>query len=339
MKAIGVKAAAPGTTTYSTSNPAPSSAIITVERHIPKPQKAGDVVVKVKATTVTRDGLTWPELYEGENPAQLGNDFSGIISAVYEGETEFNIGDEVYGMTSAHRGGAWAEYVLVEKDEFARKPHDLSWEQAACLPMSAMTADQALFVHAGLNRSGSSKTVLVTGAAGGVGMYVVQLARFAGHKVIAATSSLARDRAFLQELGADNIIEYNRDNPNFESGSFDVVINTVGGKVLEVLKLSPSLFKRGSDAVLVTIDSASYDIGNESRDSAFPKWKFFILEPSRESLDRIAVSVKESGLKTFVARTMSLFEEARAAYELADSNTAKVGDRAALGKGKIVLVT
>ncbi|KXT15914.1 hypothetical protein AC579_5516 [Pseudocercospora musae] len=339
MKAIGVKAAAPGTVPYSAANPAPSSAIITFERPIPKPQKAGDVVVKVNATTVTRDGLTWPELYEAKDPAQLGNDFSGIISAVHDDEAEFKVGDEVYGMTSAHRGGAWAECVLVENDEFARKPEDLSWEQAACLPMSAMTADQGLFVDAAFNRSGPSKTVLVTGAAGGVGMYVVQLARFAGHKVTAATSSIARDHAFLQELRAEDIIEYHRDNPNFEKASFDVAIDTVGGKVLESLKLSPDLFKKDSGAVLVTIDSASYDIANEPRGSSMPKWKFFILEPSRESLDRIAKSVKESGLKTFVAKTMDLFGEARDAYELADSNTAKAEDRKTLGKGKIVLVT
>ncbi|EME85923.1 uncharacterized protein MYCFIDRAFT_39667 [Pseudocercospora fijiensis CIRAD86] len=339
MKAIGIKAATPGTTPYSAANPAPSSAIVNIDRPIPKLRRTGDVVVQVKATTVTRDALTWPELYEAENSAQPGNDFSGIISAVHDDETEFNIGDKVHGMTSAHRGGAWAEYVLAEKDEFARMPEDLSWEQAACLPMSAMTADQALFVHAGLKRSGITKTVLVTGAAGGVGMYVVQLARFAGHKVIAATSSLSRDRAFLQELGADGMLEYNRNNPKFEEASFDVVIDTVGGQVLETLKLSPKLFKRNSDAVLVTIDSASYDISNEPRETAFPKCKFFILEPSRESLDRIAKSVKESGLKTFVAKTLELFGEARAAYELADSNTAKAGDRMAMERGKIVLVT
>lgn len=311
------------------ASPAPPSAIQLVQIATPKPLQPGQLVIQTKATTVIRDSLTWPELYT-DPPAHMGNDFAGIVTEVHPSEREFKPGDEVYGMAHADRGSTWAEYALVTTEEAILKPQSLSWAEAAALPLSALTADQALFVHGGLKKvpdAQQEKCVLVTGAAGGVGMFVVAFAAAAGHHVVAATSSNDRNGAFVRSLGATETVEYNK----LESqDAFDIIIDTVGGEVLA------SCWKLVQhDAHLISVDSASWNFVEEHKSTGLSSAKegvtakFFIVEPSRDSMRRISAAVETKGIKGLVAKTMP-FEQAREAYELAATRE--------YGRGKVVLL-
>lgn len=327
MKAVRIQPRPQDGQIYTAASPAPSSAIHFEDLPVPKALQPGQMIIRAKATTVIRDNLTWPELYASP-PAHMGNDFAGIITQVHPSEREFNAGDEVYGMTHAHRGGTWAEYAVVTTEEANLKPKSLSWAEAVALPLSALTADQALFVHAGLDvNAQQAKRVLVTGAAGGVGMFIVAFAAAAGHCVVAATSSNARNEEFMWSMGAAEVAEYGR----LESQeNFDVVIDTVGGEILA------SCWKTvRDDGYLISVDSASWNFVAEHKKSGVSagresvKAKFFIVEPSRDSMKRISAAVETKGIKGLVAKTMP-FEQAREAYELSATR--------GCGRGKIVLV-
>jgi NADPH:quinone reductase-like Zn-dependent oxidoreductase len=327
MKAVRVQYNTQDGKTYTATSPAPTSAIRIVEAAVPKPTQPGQLLIRMKASTVIRDSLTWPELY-ADPPAHMGDDFAGIVTEVHPDEREFKPGDEVYGMASAHRGSTWAEYAIVTTEEATLKPHSLSWVEAAALPLSALTADQALFVHAGLDvDTQEAKRVLVTGAAGGVGMFVVAFGAAAGHHVVAATGSNARNEDFVRSMGAAEAFEYGQLEAQ---DKFDVIIDTVGGKVLEgcwkIVRY---------DGHLISVDSASWNFVEEHKTRGLSSGKenvqakFFIVEPSRDSMKRISAAVETKGIKGLVAKTMP-FEQAREAYELSGTRE--------YGRGKIVLL-
>ncbi|KAI4197401.1 MAG: hypothetical protein LQ350_005952 [Teloschistes chrysophthalmus] len=336
MKAARVRATSPEGTPYSFPNgPAPSSAI-EVHNDIPKPQisKPGEILIQVKASTVFRDNLEWNELYPPHH-ALLGNDFAGVVVAVHESEQQdFHIGDHVYGMAHANRGGTWAEYAIVTSEEAVRKPANLSWEEAAALPGSALTADQALFMHAGLSETAAApqqprKRVLITGASGGVGMYLVQFAVAAGHHVIAATSSKERNGSFLHSIGAHEVVEYG------EFGTLDecdLIVDSVG---FQVLVSCWSVCK--PHGTLVSFDACSWGyiqehkakgiISKEGKEGV--RALYFIAEPSRLSMARISEHVLKGNVKGHVLKTVAL-DDVREAYEAAHSR--------GIGHGKIVVV-
>ena len=327
MKAVSIQPKPQDGQTYTAANPAPSSAIHFVDLPVPQALHPGQIVIRTKATTVIRDSLTWPELY-ADPPAHMGNDFAGIVIEVHRDEREFVPGDEVYGMTHADRGGAWAEYAVVTTEEANLKPQSLSWAEAAALPLSALTADQALFVHAGLDVNAQQpKRVLVTGAAGAVGMFVVAFAAAAGNHVVAATSSNARNEKFMRSMGAMEVVEYSQ---LASRDKFDVVIDTVGGEVLA------NCWKIVRDeAYLISVDSASWNFVEQHKKSGLSAGregahaKFFIVEPSRDSMKRISAAVETRGIKGLVAKMLP-FDQAREAYELSATR--------GYGRGKIVPV-
>ena len=173
----------------------------------PHPDQA-EVLVRVYATVVIWTELTWDETYQTEagNPRALpipGHDVSGVVEQIGPGVTDLALGSEVYGLTAFERDGAEAEYTIALTSELAPKPRSLDHVQAAAVPLSALTAWQALFDHGGLV---AGQTVLIHGAAGAVGVFAVQLARWTGAQVIATASS--RHRTLLSELGATEMIDY-----------------------------------------------------------------------------------------------------------------------------------
>ncbi|KAK9238650.1 hypothetical protein V1525DRAFT_425325 [Lipomyces kononenkoae] len=322
---------------YSADNPAPPSALV-LDSNVPIPQitQTDEVLIRVHAATVTRDELTWPETYSGDRIP--GHDFAGTVVAVSSDvKDRFNPGDEVYGVSlSEGKGSTWAEYAVVASDEVSLKPKLLDWAQAATVPMSALTAWQALFDKAGipppdLNRSqkrgfqgGQSKgKLLITGASGAVGAYLVQLAALAGLHTVASTTSNDRNRAFLMSLGANDAFEYKELEGMREE--YDIVIDTVGGTVLEQCW---SYVK--DDGKLITIDSSSYDFVENHRQKPFTTGKekvqavFFIVKPSVEELEQLASALDQELLQVFVAQTLPL-EEARQAYELASARSGRRG--------------
>ncbi|KAE8368501.1 hypothetical protein BDV27DRAFT_167765 [Aspergillus caelatus] len=339
MQAIRVHPAPPASTPYSPSNPAPSSALhLDHNVPIPKLSKPGEILVRVKATTAIRDMLTWPETYSHEY-AIIGNDISGIVTEVFSKDCKFQPGDEVFGMAAADRAGVWAEYALLNEDELALKPKSLTFDQAAALPLSAQTAYEALFDHGGIpvpsveeaikNMAGSSSQkdhrVLITGAAGAVGIYLVQLASAAGVHIVAATSSNARNEEFLRGLGAHETIEYSR-LENYR-GAFDVIIDVVGGEVLAKCWD----YVKGT-GVLVSVDSASFNFVEEHEKRGIRKDSvralFFIVKGSSQALHYLAKLVDMGAVQSFVVRTYPV-SKAREAYDHANGRYS--------GRGKLVL--
>ena len=336
MQAIRLHPAPPQSTPYSPCNPAPSTALqLDHDVPIPVPSAPGELLIRVKATTVIRDMLNWPEAYTHEY-AILGNDVAGIVTEVFSSTSKFKPGDEIFGMANAHRAATWAEYTIVKEDEVAHKPATLTFAQAAAMPLSAQTAYEALFEHAQIPRptveefmarsvTRKDHRVLITGAAGAVGVYLVQLAAAAGVRVVAATSSNARNEEFLRGLGADDVVEYSM--LDSYSGQFDVIIDAVGGDVL--VKCWDYVADTG---VLVSIDSASFNFVEEHEKRGLRKAGvralFFIVKGSSEALRYVAELAGAGAVQSFVAVEYSL-AEIREAYDLANGRH--------YGRGKVIL--
>lgn len=336
MQAIRLHPAPPNSTPYSPSNPAPSTALqLDNDIPIPTPSAPGDLLIRVKASTVIRDMLTWPETY-AHAYAIPGNDVAGTVTAVFSPTSQFRPGDEVFGMAHTDRAATWAEYTLVKEDEVARKPAGLTFAQAAALPLSAQTAYEALFEHARVPRPAVEEVlarsvaridtyVLITGAAGAVGVYLVQLAAAAGVRVVAASSSNERNGEFLRELGADEVVEYGM--LEGYRGQFDVVVDVVGGEVLE--KCWEYVAETG---VLVSVDSASFNFveKHEKRGlrRAGVRALFFIVKGSPDALGYIAALAEAGVVRPFVADVYPL-AKAGEAYDLANGRS--------YGRGKVVL--
>ncbi|MDQ2747013.1 MAG: NADP-dependent oxidoreductase, partial [Acidobacteriota bacterium] len=169
----------------------------------PRPEpKADEILVKVHAVAVNpadwkiRDGMG--EQFGLELPLILGGDIAGTIEELGVEVKNFNAGDAVYGMTvSGGFSGGYAEYAIVKADAIAIKPDELNFEEAAAIPIAALTAWQSMFDLANLS---SGQRILITGASGGVGSMAVQLAKAKGAYVIGTASG--KNEEFVRELGA-----------------------------------------------------------------------------------------------------------------------------------------
>jgi NADPH:quinone reductase-like Zn-dependent oxidoreductase len=173
-------------------------------------------------------------LRKPKNPIP-GRDAAGTVAAVGSSVTRFAIGDEVYGVAP----GSFAEYAVAPEDKLARKPKNLSFAQAAAIPVSAGTALQAL-VDAGRVQAGQS--VLVVGASGGVGTYAVQLAKAFGAEVTGVSSTAKVD--LVKSLGADHVIDYTREDFVDGTRRYDLILD-IGGST-PVRRLRRALRPRGT---------------------------------------------------------------------------------------------
>ena len=163
-----------------------------------------------------------------------GRDLSGVVLSVGSAVTRLRVGMEVYGVT---RLGSFAEYALSHEDELDRKPRNLSFEQAAAVPVSAMAALRGLRDVGDLQ---PGQHVLVIGASGGVGCYAVQLARTFGAHVTGVCSTSKTD--LVRSLGAEDVIDYTREQVDTRGPRFDLILDTAGRRPLSVLcrALTPS---------------------------------------------------------------------------------------------------
>lgn len=207
-----------------------SSDVLSYEA-IEKPTPAdGEVLVKIHAASV--NPLDWHymrgtpyviRVFSGvgaPDEIRLGVDFAGTVDAVGSGVTRFKPGDEVFG----RRTGAFAEYVVVGEDRaLAIKPANVTFEQAAAVPIAGVTALQALRDKGGV---GHGTTVLINGASGGVGTFAVQIAKVLGADVTGVCST--RNVDMVRSLGADDVIDYTRESYVERGVRFDVIIDNVG---------------------------------------------------------------------------------------------------------------
>ncbi len=212
---------------------------------IPTPQPGrGEILVRIYAAGV--NPVDW-KIREGfmqtvPLPSILGNDFSGVVQTVGEGLEHFRAGQEVFGST-ADRSGSYAEYAIAPANYVARKPANLDHVQAAALPIAALTAWQALFDKGDVQ---PGQRVLIHAAAGGVGSFAVQFAKWKGAYVIGTAS--AHHMNFVKRLGADEVIDYRNDRFEDLALGVDMVLDTIGGDTQE---RSWKVLKRGG--ILVSI--------------------------------------------------------------------------------------
>ena len=273
---------------------------------IPRPE-SGEVLVRVAATAVTAQELTWPEKW----PAIPCHDLSGVVAGSGPGGTGWADGTEVFGLVGFDRPGAAAEYVTVPAADLAAKPAAVDHVAAAAIPLGGLTAWQALHDHAGLQ---PGQHVLVHGGAGGVGAYAVQVAVALGAQVTATAST--RDAAYVASLGAHRVVNY-KGRFEDELSDVDVVVDPVGG---DTLARSWTVLKPGGILVAIA-EEPPEDKGGRDDVRAI----YFVVEPSGAQLAELARLVDDGKLRAAVSTTFALgdLREAFAAQQ-ARSHPGKV---------------
>jgi NADPH:quinone reductase-like Zn-dependent oxidoreductase len=300
--------------------------VLRVER-MPRPEPLPtEVLVRVHAAGVnpvdwkTRSGSGMAGVL-GQPPFILGWDVSGVVEAVGFGVTTLAVGDEVYGMPWFPRAaGAYAEYVTAPARQFARKPVTATHEQAAAVPLAALTAWQALVDTAGVR---PGQRVLVHAAAGGVGHLAVQFARHLGAHVV-ATASAGR-HAWLKELGADETIDYTAVRFEKVTDPIDVVIDLVGDAHDDTSHRSLRVLRPGG--LLVAVPAGVSPELAEAAAAAGVRATPFLVEPDGPALTRIAELIDAGQVRVEVEEVFPL-EQAATAHARSESGRTR---------GKLVL--
>jgi NADPH:quinone reductase-like Zn-dependent oxidoreductase len=203
-------------------------------REVPEPDVGEhDVLVEVRAASVNlldakiRDG-EFKRILPYRVPFVLGNDLAGLVVRVGPAVRSFAPGDEVYARPGTDHIGTFAELAAVHEDDLARKPATLTMEESAALPLVALTAWQALVERANLQ---PGQKILIHAGSGGVGTIAIQLARHLGAHV--ATTTGTANTGWVENLGADVVIDYKRDDFATALRDYDVVLDSLGGQTLE----------------------------------------------------------------------------------------------------------
>ncbi|MEU4292575.1 NAD(P)-dependent alcohol dehydrogenase [Kribbella sp. NPDC026596] len=282
-----------------------------------------EVLVRVHAAGVDRG--TWhlmtgtPYLLRlafglrGPRNPVLGRDVAGVVEAVGPTVTAFKAGDEVYGVAP----GSFAEYAVAREDKLARKPANLSFEQAAVVPISALTALDALTI----GRIKAGQHVLITGASGGVGSYAVQLAKAFGAEVTGVASTQKLD--LVRSLGADHVIDYTQDDFAATGNRYDLIIDIAGNPTLS--RLRRALTATGT-AVITGGEDGGGLTGGMNRQlrglilSLFVRQRItmFVNKESGSDLVRLTELIEAGKVTPSVDRTYPLDQAADALRHLAE---------------------
>ena len=276
----------------------------------PKPEK-GEILIHVVAAGVNRvDCLIREGHLEGRLPHKFplvpGWDVAGVVEELGEGATHFRKGDRVWAlaMKPTLQWGCYAEYVGVPESQVARMPAKLLFEEAATVPLAALTAQQCLFARPGL---GAGSTVLVHAASGGVGHFAVQLAKLTGAKVFGTAGTASQP--FVLGLGATAGIDYTSDDFVSAMGrhcpeGVDLVLDAVGGEVLE---RSYEVLKPGGRLVSI-VDEPSAEAAERRGANAHS----LIVKPDADLLHHFAALFDMKKLRTEVQKIYELSNAAEA---------------------------
>jgi NADPH:quinone reductase-like Zn-dependent oxidoreductase len=270
---------------------------------VPYPHAAeNDVIVRVHAASFTPGELEWPATWSdraGRDRAPVipGHEVSGVVAELGYGTTGLTVGQRVFGITDWARNGTLAEYIAVEARNLAPLPGDVSHTVAAAVPISGLTAWQALFDHA---RLAAGQTVLIHGAAGAVGSIAVQLALEAGARVIGTGRAEHGDTVL--GLGAHAFVDLHERRLE-DLDEVDVVLDVIGG---ETLDRSAKLVRPGG--VLVTVAEPPRVVPDHGRAI------FFVVEPDRQCLVHLARRIRDGRLRPHTG-TVRPLAEAVAAFD------------------------
>jgi NADPH:quinone reductase-like Zn-dependent oxidoreductase len=287
---------------------------------VPVPGIADDeVLIKVHAAGV--NPVDWKvragylaEMLSYQFPLTLGWDVSGTVEKAGSNVTRLSAGDEVYALADISRNGAYAEYVAVKADTVALKPESLDHVHAASVPLAALTAWQCIFGAADLSEG---QKILIHAAAGGVGSFAVQLAKWKGAYVLGTAS--ARNMDFLLGLGADEVIDYTVTPFEDVAVDVDIVLDAMGGEVQE-----RSWKTLRSGGILVSILGPPDE--NKAAEFGVRSAGVFV-QPDAEQLTEIAELIDKGHVKPVVTEILPLADVAKA-HEMSETEHVR---------GKIVL--
>ena len=245
---------------------------------IPTPTE-NEVLIKVKSASVNpvdwkiREGYLQPMLNH-KLPLTLGWDVSGEVVAIGAKVNSLRVGDAVYSRPDIAKSGSYAEYQTAAANEVALKPRSLTWQEAAGVPLAALTAWQSLYDLAKLE---AGERVLIHAGSGAVGQFAIQLAKLRGAFVYTTTSS--KNTELVMSLGADQSIDYHQEDFS-ELKDIDVVFDTIGG---ETQVNSWKTLKKGGRLVSIT-DNPDEATAAKYGVSAF----FCFIQPNRAQLEKLA---------------------------------------------------
>ncbi|MEJ2688466.1 MAG: NADP-dependent oxidoreductase [Deltaproteobacteria bacterium] len=275
----------------------------------PRPEIGDDeVLVRVWAAGVNpvdwkvRQGYL-SEFLGHHLPLIPGWDFAGLVDLVGAEVRTLQPGDRVYGLADLSRDGSYAEYIAVKASSVAPMPASLCFEEAAAVPLTALTAWQALFDQAGL---AAGQKVLVHGAAGGVGHFAVQFANWCGAHVVGTASG--RHRKFLDRIGVHEVIDYTAERFEERVREVDVVLDSISGEVRE---RSWQVLKKGG--VLVGLLPPEPEKG--LLDKLGVRFKSFLVQPNSSQLGEITALIDSKLVKPHIFRILSLAAAAEAQRE------------------------
>lgn len=297
-----------------------------------------EVLAEIHAASINpidfkiRDGKV-KMLLKYEMPLILGNDFSGVIVKVGAKVTRFKVGDEIYARPRKDKIGTFAEYIAIHEDDIALKPKNLSFEEAASIPLVGLTSYQALHDIMQLQQG---QKILIHAGSGGVGTFAIQLAKIMGATV--ATTASEAGANLVKSLGADEIINYKTEKFEDILTNYDAVFDTIGGSTLEK---SFDIIKSGGNIVSVSgMPNARF--GKEFGSGFFKtllfslasnkltalekkhnaQYSFLFMKPSGDQLRIIANYIEAGKIKPIIDRVFS-FEDAQKAMEYSESGRAK----------------
>ncbi|CAN5574308.1 NADP-dependent oxidoreductase [soil metagenome] len=288
-----------------------------VVEEIAKPVLAPDEIL-VKIAAVGINPVDWKAALHGyfNPPHILGSDIAGTIEAIGTRVTKYKIGNEIIGSLEWAKQSAFAEYVATKERFITYKPKNLSLQQSAAIPLAALTAWQGLFDHGNLQ---AGQKVVIHAAAGGVGLFALQFAKWKGAYVVATASE--RNIDFLKSVGADEVIDYTKYQLTDKTSNADVVLDSVATP--EVQLESFKALKPGGKYVSITAGPREellkgFDISATR----------FLFHSDPEQLQQIVQLIEERKIKVFVEKTFPLTEAKEALMQLHKGKT----------RGKIVLV-
>ena len=283
----------------------------------PKPQpKPDEVLIKVMAAGVNPvDAFIRAGRFGGgKSSFTPGMDVAGVVEATGANAKKFKKGDAVYAYLSFDEQGGYAEYCTARESEVALKPANISFEQAAAVPLAATTAWQALMDTAGLK---SGQTVLIHGGSGGVGHFAIQIAKAQGAKVIATAST--PNQEFLKQMGADQTIDYTKTKFEDVVKDVDVVLDCTRS---DALARSYGVVKKGGFVVTITgqPEQAELDKRGIRGDS-------LMAHPDFKVLDELTKLIEAKKVTPIVSQTFPLAETDKAHQQIETRHT----------RGKVVL--
>lgn len=274
---------------------------------IPEPQPGPDEIrIKIFATGVNPIDWKVRRGYIGSLPlpSVMGLDVAGTVDMVGKDEASFRPGDKVFAKVAIGKGG-YAEYTVASPAEMALKPKSIGFVESAAIPTAGLAAWQSIFDLAGLE---TGQSILIHGAAGGVGTFAIQFAKWKGAYVIGTASE--KNAEFLKSIGADEVIDYK--NQRFEDlvGNMDVVLDTVGGDTFE---RSWDVLKPGGFLVTTVAN-----IPDDEPEKRGVRAKRVATQSNGKELAQIAAIIDERKIKPVVTTILPL-EDARKAHEMSET--------------------